>query len=115
VGYFVNRVHGIGEQSKSAQVARSILFSIALLTVTLMLGMMVVFSDIVALMQGDLSFLGILYVIPWVILVLTSAAVVFTVLAWKDRYWHISGRLHYTLVSLAAVALVWFFFYWNLL
>ena len=41
--------------------------------------------------------------------------VVFTVLAWKDRYWGTPGRLHYTLVTLAALASIPFLHYWNLL
>ena len=40
---------------------------------------------------------------------------VYTVLAWKDSYWGITGRLYYTLVTIASVAFVWFLNYWNLL
>jgi uncharacterized Tic20 family protein len=47
--------------------------------------------------------------------VLTIGSLVFTVLAWKDRYWGILGRLHYTLVTLAAVVSIPFLHYWNLL
>ncbi|HEX6304539.1 MAG TPA: serine hydrolase domain-containing protein [Anaerolineales bacterium] len=47
--------------------------------------------------------------------VLTAGALVYTVLAWKNRYWGIAGRAYYTLVTLAAVAFVWFLDYWNLL
>ena len=47
--------------------------------------------------------------------VLTASALVYTVLAWKNRYWGILGRLYYTLVTVAAVAFVWFLNYWNLL
>jgi hypothetical protein len=47
--------------------------------------------------------------------VLTAGALVSTVLAWKNRYWGIAGRAYYTLVTLAAVAFVWFLNYWNLL
>jgi CubicO group peptidase (beta-lactamase class C family) len=47
--------------------------------------------------------------------VLTVGALVYTVLAWKNRYWGISGRTYYTLVTIAAVAFVWFSNYWNLL
>jgi CubicO group peptidase (beta-lactamase class C family) len=35
--------------------------------------------------------------------------------AWRNRYWRFSGRLHYTAVALAGVALVWFMHHWNLL
>jgi hypothetical protein len=47
--------------------------------------------------------------------VLTVGALVYTVLAWKDGYWGIAGRAYYTLVTVAAVAFVWFLNYWNLL
>jgi CubicO group peptidase (beta-lactamase class C family) len=47
--------------------------------------------------------------------VLTAGALVSTVLAWKNRYWGVAGRAYYTLVTLAAVAFVWFLDYWNLL
>jgi hypothetical protein len=47
--------------------------------------------------------------------VLTIGALVYTVLAWKNRYWGIAGRAYYTLVAVAAVAFVWFLNYWNLL
>jgi hypothetical protein len=47
--------------------------------------------------------------------VLTAGALVFTVLAWKNRYWGIAARAYYTLVTVAAVAFVWFLNYWNLL
>ena len=47
--------------------------------------------------------------------VLTVGALVYTVLAWKNSYWGIAGRAYYTLVTIAAVAFVWFLNYWNLL
>ena len=46
---------------------------------------------------------------------LTVAVLVYTALAWKDRYWGVSFRIYYTLVTVAAVAYVWFLNFWNLL
>jgi CubicO group peptidase (beta-lactamase class C family) len=46
---------------------------------------------------------------------LTVAALVYTVLAWMGSYWGVAFRAYYTLVTLAAVAFVWFLNYWNLL
>jgi len=46
---------------------------------------------------------------------LTVGAVVYTALAWKDRYWGIAFRSYYTLVTVAAVAFVWFLDHWNML
>jgi CubicO group peptidase (beta-lactamase class C family) len=47
--------------------------------------------------------------------VLTIGALVYTALAWKNSYWGIAGRAYYSLVTVAAVAFVWFLNYWNLL
>jgi CubicO group peptidase (beta-lactamase class C family) len=47
--------------------------------------------------------------------VLTVGALVYTVLAWKNSYWGIAARVYYTLVTVAALAFVWFLNYWNLL
>ncbi len=47
------------------------------------------------------------------IMALASAA--FTALAWKNGYWGIAGRLHYTLVVIALLAFVWWLNNWNLL
>ena len=45
--------------------------------------------------------------------VLTVGALVYTVLAWKNSDWGIVFRVYYTLVTVAAVAFVWFLNYWN--
>jgi CubicO group peptidase (beta-lactamase class C family) len=47
--------------------------------------------------------------------VLTAGALVYTLLAWKNSYWATTARAYYTLVTVAAVAFVWFLNYWNLL
>jgi hypothetical protein len=47
--------------------------------------------------------------------VLTVGALIYGLLAWKDSYWGIAARVHYTLVTVAAVAFVWFLNFWNLL
>jgi CubicO group peptidase (beta-lactamase class C family) len=47
--------------------------------------------------------------------VLTVGALIYTVLAWKDSYWSVAGRVYYTLVTVAAVAFVGFLDFWNLL
>ena len=46
---------------------------------------------------------------------LTVGALVYAALAWKDRYWGVAFRVYYTLVTVAAVAFVWFMNQWNLL
>ena len=46
---------------------------------------------------------------------LTVGSLIYTVLAWKDGYWSVAFRSYYTLVTVTAVAFVWFLNYWNLL
>jgi CubicO group peptidase (beta-lactamase class C family) len=53
--------------------------------------------------------------IPQVCVALTALALIFCLVAWKQAYWRFSGRLHYTLVTLAGVGFCWFTYYWNLL
>jgi hypothetical protein len=64
---------------------------------------------------GEASLLNILGFISIPLAVLTIGTVLFSVLAWKNHYWTIAGRVYYTLVTLAEVAFVWFLNYWNLL
>jgi hypothetical protein len=45
--------------------------------------------------------------------VLTVGALVYASLAWINRYWELPFRAYYTLVTIAAVAFVWFLNYWN--
>lgn len=46
---------------------------------------------------------------------LTLGTVFHAFRAWRHRYWQIAGRIHYTLVTLACLTLVWQLNHWNLL
>ena len=46
---------------------------------------------------------------------LTVGALVYAVLAWTKGYWSVAFRSYYPLVTVAAVAFVWFLSSWNLL
>ncbi len=116
ISFFINRSRDGGEPPpRLARLARWLLGGVAVLSILFAIGFAVAMSDVAALMMGDASLLNILMVIPIVVTLLTIGAVILTVLAWKDSYWGLSGRIHYTLVTLAAVACVWFFNYWNML
>jgi CubicO group peptidase (beta-lactamase class C family) len=56
----------------------------------------------------------LLFLAPWVIAGLAIAMVVCTVAAWARGYWSLPGRIHYTLVTLAALTFVTWLAYWNL-
>jgi CubicO group peptidase (beta-lactamase class C family) len=56
-----------------------------------------------------------LLAVPQGCAVLAGLTVMGCLLAWRKRYWRVSGRLHYTLVALAGIGFIWFLYYWNLL
>jgi CubicO group peptidase (beta-lactamase class C family) len=47
--------------------------------------------------------------------ILVTGPVIFTLLAWVRRYWSLAGRLHYTLITVAMLGMVWLLYYWRLL
>jgi len=67
------------------------------------------------IMFGVPLFLKVLLVLPVLAALLTVGVLVFTVLAWKYGYWGIAGRVHYTLVTVAALTFLWSLNFLNLL
>ena len=47
--------------------------------------------------------------------ILVIGPVIFTVFAWVRRYWGVAGRLHYTLITVALLGMVWLMYYWRIL
>jgi CubicO group peptidase (beta-lactamase class C family) len=80
------------------------------------IGLIIVFSDAVGLLFGSaVPFLKIVLAIPLLAVLLTLSTLFFTILAWVKKYWTPCERIHYTLVTLASLAFIWFLHYWNLL
>ncbi len=52
---------------------------------------------------------------PIILVGLTVGMIALSVMAWKNKYWTVLKRVHYTLVALSAVVLSLFFYHWNLL
>jgi hypothetical protein len=53
--------------------------------------------------------------LPLVAIPLFAAAALFSVRAWKRKYWSLAGRIHYSLVTVAGLSLLGWLYYWNLL
>ncbi len=47
-----------------------------------------------------------LFVLPWLAILGTIVLVVFTAIAWKNRWWSMTGRVYYSLVSFACFGFV---------
>jgi hypothetical protein len=99
---------------RGARVAGWIIVAISILNLLFLVG--------VALWGNPPTELGSISLIAKIVLglgvlsaVLTVGALVYTVLTWKNSYWGVAFRTYYTLVTVAALAFVWFLNYWNLL
>ena len=100
--------------SRPARAADSILFGISLLNALFLVGIAIWFRPMrpselhgISLIVEIVMGLGVLSAL------LTLAALVYTVLAWKNKFWGVAYRVYYTLVMVAAVGFVWFLHYWN--
>jgi CubicO group peptidase (beta-lactamase class C family) len=116
-GVLWRRYNGLtpDEQPALARIARAVIGAlvVAVLVLVALVGLLA--GDPLAIMVDVSAPMIALGVMSLVILALTAAAVVFAVLAWWRGFWRIGGRVHYTLVTLGAVGLVWFMIYWNML
>jgi len=54
-----------------------------------------------------------LITLPWLMAGLWLLMLIFCGLAWLKGYWRLSGRLHYTLLVVEGLALMWMLVYWN--
>jgi CubicO group peptidase (beta-lactamase class C family) len=113
--YAINLRRGVVRQvPRQAEAARLVVVVMAVLSIVFLVSLPQVFDfgDIAA---GRVLPLKTLLVIPIISSILGVSAGLFTILAWKNRYWGVIERLHYTLVMFAGVALIWSLNCWNLL
>ncbi|NIO49623.1 MAG: serine hydrolase [Candidatus Aminicenantes bacterium] len=85
------------------------------LYIIFLIGMFSVVSDYMELIFGVPPLLKILLILPILSALLTIGALFFAYIGWKNKYWTVCGRLHYTLVVLASLVFLCFLAYWNLL
>jgi CubicO group peptidase (beta-lactamase class C family) len=102
-----------GSTPRGARVAGWISVGIGVLNLLFLVGT-ALWANPVPLYGVSLRY-QIVLALPVLAAVLAVGALVYTALAWREGFWGIAGRVHYTLVTVAAVAFVWFLNYWNLL
>ena len=100
--------------SRGARVAYWIIGGICVLNLLFVVGLVPASSPPTELLGAQLI-VKIVLGVGVLSAVLTVGALIYSVLAWKRGYWGIAARVHYTLVTVAALAFVWFLNYWNLL
>ena len=91
------------------------------INVGVLIGMIVVVKGLAdeevpaAMYQGIPISWWSLSALSYLAVLLGVAAIAFAFLAWKRRSWSIAGRVHYTLMSAAAILWIPFLWYWELL
>src|SRR5215203_4482747 len=100
--------------SRGARVAYWIIGGICVLNLLFVVGMVPASNPPTELLGAQLI-VKIVLGVGVLSAVLTVGGLLYSVLAWKNSYWGIAARVHYTLVTVAALAFVWFLNYWNLL
>jgi cytochrome bd-type quinol oxidase subunit 2 len=103
------------EEKRAPRLARWIAGVMSMLFVLFVLGLVGILSDQMNVMFGVPPLLKILLILPLISVVLAIGTLIVAFLAWKNKCWSGCGRLHYTLVVLAALVFIWFLNYWNLL
>ncbi len=106
--------HSNGNHTPTSRAAEWIIFAISLLNVLFLIGLALWFRpERPSELHGLPLTVEIVLGLGVFSALLTVVALFYTVLAWKDRYWGVAYRVYYTLVTIAAVAFVWFLHYWN--
>ena len=78
------------------------------------IGVLLATDPVGTLMSPPVS-LQLLFALPVLAALTALWAVPYVARSWRDSYWGVLSRLHYTLVVASAVGLLWLLAYWNLL
>ncbi len=54
----------------------------------------------------------LILIMAWLIAILSAGVTFMAIAAWWKGWWGLAGRLHYTVIALAALAFTWFESYW---
>jgi hypothetical protein len=103
------------ETTEAPKSARWIAGIVAALFVVFLIGLLLVFKDPFEVMFGVPMALKLLLALPLLAGVIAVVVLFYTFWVWIRGYWTVCARVHYTLVFIAAVAFLWFLYYWNLL
>lgn len=87
----------------------------ALATLALFTLMAVLFADGQEIVFGEPPLLRVVYIGALVVAGLVAGTLLATLVAWGKGYWNVWGRLRYTVVLLAGLAVLWFLVDYNVL
>lgn len=101
--------------ARRARLARWTAGLASLLAIGFLAGLVAVLAGTTALTTGPTALLRGVLVVGALAVVAGIATIGFAGFAWRRGFWSRVGRVHYSLVALAALAFGWLLWYWNLL
>ena len=101
--------------TSGARPARLLAWTLCVIALLFVGGMMLLVSNGAEALFFDSPLLTAVLVLPYPVAALAVGVIVYAALSWKRRYWGLFGRLHYSLVALAALTFVALLGYYNLL
>jgi CubicO group peptidase (beta-lactamase class C family) len=115
IAWAIRAVHHPAPGVRLALLARWVAGAMCLANLLFLAGMLAVIARGRELLFGITPFARAVLVLPVLSAVLTVSTLVLALIALRQRYWGLAGRLHYLLVALAGGAFLGSLHYWNLL
>ncbi|MFC3051621.1 serine hydrolase domain-containing protein [Kordiimonas pumila] len=114
-GWFYRR-----KDYKAMQAPARTAIKLSMATSVLNFGFIFMLVGIMATYQMEIyesipTILKVALILPILIVLTTLGMVYFAVKAWREGFWRRGRQIHYTLVTLAAVFMVIFYYYWNMI
>jgi hypothetical protein len=88
---------------------------LCMLNVLFLLELGLILSNPANLAFGVAPLLTTVFILALVSAILAVGVVILAFLAWREGFWSLGGRVHYTLVAVAQLSFTWELAYWNLL
>ncbi len=104
------------DQPRAARLARALAVAAALLNLLFLLGyvgVMLLAPQSIAF--GQVALLRGVLILPLLAALAAVASLPMLWLAWREHFWGVASRLHYTVTVVGLLAFVWFLNQWNLL
>ncbi|HEX2907929.1 MAG TPA: serine hydrolase domain-containing protein [Phototrophicaceae bacterium] len=102
--------------NKLERVARLVAVGVSLFSLLVLIGAFLsILMNPYGLYTGTLPLWPLVTIFSAIVVLLALVLVGFTILAWVRHFWGLSGRIHYTFVTLGALSFVWFMYFWNIL
>ncbi len=112
LGGVINRIR---KRSSSLESKRAYWLAGTICFLNVVFSVIIVISMVPKFIFGVPAIVKIALVIPTITTFMTLYMLYVTVKVWRGNYWSFLGKVHYSLITLAALIFIWWENYWNLL